>query len=137
MLKLEMILAQALRQDLLVELTGGWTTSIFPAVEHWLEDDTDHWRALAFIGTKKSMECYRSVVDYIYAQVFPERRKEVFKFYLSGNEDDMAKAHITVEQRALMEAKMMVAVEVAYQLWCEKRSAGWGTVRAIIEEFAA
>ena len=138
---MEMSLGQVLRlgqdMELCQSLTGGWTRSIFPKVEMWLEEDSDRWKALRFIGSKKSMERYRSVVDYLYAQVFPERRAEVFRFYLSGDEAHMAKELITVRGRAVMEAKLLIALEVAYQLWVDNRAASWKQVRELIEELAA
>ncbi len=134
-------LGQVLRQkqdiELCIALLGGCTKTIFPKVEQWLEEDSDRWKALRYIGSKKSMERYRSVVDYLFAQVFPERRHEVFRYYLSNSDEHLLKECITVNDRAVMEGKLLIALEVAYQFWCQKRAASWHQVREVVEELAA
>jgi len=125
----------SLNQGLRIELTGGWTTTIFPKAEEWLNQDGDRWRCLAFVGSKRSMEGYRSVVDYLGSQVLPGWKRDCLKFY--RGEGPQAIDIITNRERKLLEAKLLLALEVAYQLWCDQRKAGWGQVVELVEQLAA
>lgn len=121
-------------QELMLELTGGWTTTIFPRVEHWLQEPfAKHQRCLPYIGSKKSMDRYLSVVDYIVGQVFPQFRKNIFKFYRGWTGDIMMDL-ITAPERELMEVEILAHLEVAYQLWKQQERASWKTVRKITEK---
>jgi hypothetical protein len=139
MLGLSLTVFQAMEVcvELKIKLTGGWTTSIFPAVERWLNEDGDRWKALKHLDPKGSMGRYRSVVDYLYASVIPTKRAEIFRFYVSGKTSDMAGSILTMNERNVMEAQMLIALEIAYQLWCEKRRSSWRQVRATVAELAA
>jgi hypothetical protein len=136
-LSLTVFQAMEVHIELKIELTGGWTTSIFPAVERWLSADSDRWKALKYLDPKGSMGRYRSVVDYLYAAVFPTRRVEIFRYYVSDKTEHLAGTLITLNERNVMEAQMLIALEIAYQLWCEKRRSSWRQVRAAVAELAA
>lgn len=127
-LRMEMVI----RPELKLELTGGWTTSIFPLVEEWLNKPcSKHQRALPYIGSRASMNRYRSVVDYIVGQVFPKHRQDIFKFY-GGWTPDIMMDLITNEERKLMEISILAHLEVAHQLWVQKERASWKTVRDVV-----
>lgn len=136
-MKIGMVLSQemSLSHELRIELTGGWTTTIFPLVEEWLNQDGDRWRCLSFIGSKRSMEGYRSVVDYLSVQVLPGWRQDCQRFY--REEGPPAIDIIMNQERKLLEAKLLVALEVAYQLWRSRRKAGWDQVVELVEQLAA
>lgn len=121
------------RQELRQELTGGWTTTLFPLVERWLrEPGSKHQKALPYIGSQRSMYRYRSVVDYVLAQAQPRWRRDCLGFYLGGKTP--MRELITDAQRRVIEAELVVALEVAYQLFEQRQRASWKTVRAIVVE---
>lgn len=125
-------------QELRLELTGGWTSSIFPKVEEWLRESSDHQHALLYVrNTHAWQDDYRSVIDYVYAMCFPARRKDVKRYYLSGREEHLCGAQLTRTERDFMQAFMLASLAVAYQCHCEKRRAGWKTIREAVTQLAA
>lgn len=125
------------RLTLKIALTGGTTQTIFPRVERWLQEDGDRWKALQYIGGDASMEKYRSAVDYIYAQTIPGARAQCFRYYASSKPEHMAGSIIRWQDRRVIEAKLLLAMEIAYQCWCAKRRTSWKKVRETMQELAA
>ena len=72
------------RQELIqgLELTGGVTShTIFPKTEDRL-NETDVQEALDNIMKRKNAEKYRSLMDFIFCELFPEPwRWKCFRFY--------------------------------------------------------
>ena len=129
-------LSQTMRLEpqLWLKLTGGHTASIFPEVEEWLQESSDRQMAMKFMGRNFTME-YRSAVDYIFCAVFPQWKMSCRCFY-QGNELPIRDL-ISPAERNYMQAKLMLALEVAYQLWCEKRTQSWKKVMKTVEALEA
>lgn len=126
----KMKLAQQLlaSQELRMELTGGSTDSIFPDVERWLKEDSDRYKVLHAIRSFRQTDTagtYQSVVDYIFASVFPEWRKHVFRFYKEKGPRMMHM--VTNEERLVMQGKMIKCLEVLEGF--RKARTSWSVVR--------
>lgn len=137
---MRMTMAQAMRLDMGIYLrfAGGHTATIFPEVEQWLQEDSDHQSALLYIARGDGwQDRYNSVIDYVYAMAFPQQRALMKRFYLSNKEEDMAKSHITLEERDVMAAYMLAMLQVAYAAFCQKRRASWKQVRQVVSDLAA
>ena len=139
MIALVLQLRQAQRLELeQLALTGGASDSIFPLVEAWLQESTDHWNALRAVSCRKSDPGFHSVVDFVLVGVCPELRRSCFAFY-----DDRGKPLrelVTERERNYFERKMLLFLEVSYAMFCDKRSASWAQTLEIVhnlEEAAA
>jgi hypothetical protein len=133
---LRLTVEQCIQQKLCLQLqlTGGSTESIFPEVEKWLQQSSDHQMALRYVSKRNPgwQDRYQSVVDYLYAQVVRGARTEVLTYYKTGRVEDKARFKMTMAQRNFYAAQMVLALEIAYQCWTEKRAASWQSVREIV-----
>lgn len=120
--------------ELRLELTGGWTTSIFPQVEEWLEADSDRVHVLRSVCFKQGP--YQSVIDYLYANVIAERRSEVFCFYQGTG--PKALDILTNAQRLTYQARILACLELLYETRQQRLGRlSWKQVRTTIERLAA
>jgi hypothetical protein len=74
------------------------------------------------------------VIDFLFCEINPDQRAGCFKYYLSGDERDRLHAILTPEQRNYYAARMLIALEVAYQAFCNKRKLSWGDLLDTVEE---
>jgi len=63
------------------EITGGMTDSILPRVDEWLLACSDHQEALRYIAPERTMESYRSMVDFLLCETLPLYRKPCRAYY--------------------------------------------------------
>lgn len=134
-LRLNLTVAQAQEQDQLqlcdLDLTGGITQSIFPEVEAFLQAESDHQHAIEWLARKKTnVGKYRSVMDFLFCETFPEWKLRCFRFYLSGKEQ--LRFQITVAERLYYTWHLLRIVVFAYQAYNEKRQVSWGFVRYLV-----
>lgn len=113
---------QALVQAL--ELVGGATDSIFPEVEALLSANTDYQEALKYVASRKKMERYQSVIDFLFCELHPEWKTACRRFY--EGQGPQLKDMITPAQHAASSARMLKALEVARELHEEHRRKTWG-----------
>lgn len=113
-------------------LVGGATESIFPQVEALLIGKADYQRALEYVAARKKMDMYESVMDFLFCELHPEWRLACRRFY-AGN-GPMLKDQITAEQLMIFNERLLKALEVAYDLFCEHRRGSWGWYRQRVEE---
>jgi hypothetical protein len=71
-------LCLCLRHELV--LTGGTSETVFPRTERSLRS-TRNQQALTFVKTTSRPETYRSVMDWLFCNVFPHERAACFSFY--------------------------------------------------------
>jgi len=117
MLRLRYQLAQTLCA------VGGATDSIFPQVEALLLSDVDYQRALEFVGSRKDMDRYRSMVDFLFCEIFTQYRYACFKYYKGKGR--LLRYMITIEQWFFFNNVLLKALEIAYQRFTEKRATSW------------
>lgn len=118
-----------------LDLFGGATESIFPEVERFLEADSDHQKALQWIAKNKDSSRYRSVMDFIVCETFPEWRSACFRYYAGSGV--LLRDEITMDQRDQYAWKLMEMVYGAYKAFCEERWMSWGHLREQVLKEAA
>lgn len=122
-LSVEMTVVQALE----LRLLGGMTDSIFPEVEAWLQVTTDRQRALEWAASKKRMDRYESVMDFLFVETFDHFRPACRAYY--KREGPQLKETITVAQRERFARTLLLVLQVAYDAYCAERRVTWGWVR--------
>ncbi len=113
-----------------LKLTGGSTITIFPEVEALLAI-TDYQKALDLVAKKKNAYKYRSVMDFLFCELYPHRRPACFRYYLSGKLP--FREIITMAQRQVYAWELCRALAVAYQAFCEKRTLSWTAFREEVQ----
>jgi len=111
-----------------LDLTGGLTLSIFPRVDDWLNETSDHQNALEWAAARKQMDRYHSMVDFLFCETYQHFRARCFAFYEKDNEP-LLKDTITEEQRNRFEKGLLSVLAVAYESFCAERRVSWGWVR--------
>lgn len=106
-----------------LQVAGGMTSSIFPQAEALLIDSTEHVQALEFIGARKNMDRYESVMDFLFCEIFPQFRWSCFRYY--REEGPPLRDTITVEQLVFFSQALLVALDMAYDIFSEQRRVSW------------
>lgn len=114
---------------------GGMTASIFPEAEAWLEAEADHRHALQFVASRKSMDRYHSVMDFLFCELFIGYRYRCFRFY--DRKGPQLRDIITVEQLLFYSKALLYALELAYVAYQEKRRLSWALFRCEVLGTAA
>jgi hypothetical protein len=114
-----------------LDIAGGASCSVFPAVEAWLQESTDHWNALRAISTRKFDSGFRSVVDFVLASVCPSLREPCLAFY-AGNGPALRDL-VTETERHYYERRTIAFLEIAYALFSEKRRASWSAAVELVD----
>lgn len=122
-----------LQQSLAV--TGGATESVMPKIDAWLQESADHWDALQFVASRKDMDRYWSVVDFLLCEICPEERAACLRFYADKGPRlvDMRSTRLI----ACHEAKIIVFLEVCYAAHCEQRRLSWRAATEIVREVSS
>lgn len=107
---------------------SGLTESVFPGVERWLQQDSDRQRALAFIAGGDTMERYKSVMDFLFCETYPEWQQRCFDWYEEREGSDQLLNQSTPRERAAWGRHLYVVVKVAYEAYCDERRQSWGWV---------
>ncbi len=81
MLGFQLVCAQEQRLELRHELVGGATISVFPRAERLLTSDTKYYETLSLIAPRDTMKLYRSVLDMLAVETFPQLRAGCAAFY--------------------------------------------------------
>ena len=115
-----------------LRIVGGATSSIFPQVEALLLGSGDYQRALEFVAARKQMKRYRSVIDFLSCEIHPRWRMACRRFY-SGN-GPLLKEMIEPHELIVFNGRLLKAIEVAHDLFCEKRRQSWDRYREQVEE---
>ena len=127
---LRITVAQVQLLDL--DLFGGATESIFPEVEAYLQADHDHQKAIEWVAKRKDPSRYRSVMDFLFCETFPEYKFHCFKFYRDGG--DQLRHIITVPERTYYAWHLLQMIEAAYRAYSDKRQLTWAQ---LLEEVRA
>ena len=118
-----------------LQLVGGLTSSIFPKAEAWLNESTDHMNAVRFIASRKDMNRYLSVMDFVFCEIFPTYKPACFKYY--NDKGPMLKDMITVEELQHFGDVLLKGLELAHQMWSEQRRTSWPSFRRQVLALAA
>ena len=112
-------------------IAGGASSSVFPVVEAWLQESTDHWNALRVISARKIDSGYRSVVDFILALVCPSLREPCFAFY--EGKGHALRDMVTEIERRYYERRCIAFLEIAYAVFSEKRRLSWSEAIELVD----
>ncbi len=130
-----MNLSLRLSQSLAITTVDAAAASIFPLVEEWLQETTDHWNAFEMITKRKNQDRYRCVVDMLFCELFTNFRPLCMAFY--AGKGPQLRFIISERSRAFAEAKLLVLLQVAYEAFSQKRALSWNRAVTIVEELAA
>jgi hypothetical protein len=126
--------AQRLSVDLAIITDNAAAGSIFPLVEVWLQETTDHWNSFEMIVQRKDQELYRCVVDMLFCEAFPNFKALCRAFY--DDKGPQLRFILTEKQRAFAEALLLVLLQVAYEFFSRGRELSWRRATRIVEELA-
>ena len=124
-MRLSFKVVQKVRLKLGLDIEGGVTSSIFPEIELWLNEDTDHYNAVRFFGRRRKMDKYRSLVDFLVSETFDEIKHLCMKFYAGKGCLLIDDPIMTVEKRRTMALRLMIALKHCYTIFCEQRKKSW------------
>lgn len=132
-MSLRLIQRQALRQSVKLEqlaVAGGASASVFPLVEAWLQESTDHWNALRSIARRKVDAGFHSVVDFVFVAVCPSFRRHCLDFY--AGDGPPLRDLVMEPERRYFEHRLLAFLEVAYAAFSAKRQLSWASAVEII-----
>lgn len=114
-----------IRQELRIE--GGATTTVFPLSESWLRSDSDHQNASKAVRARHIGDRFRSLMDYLYANVFVGTYWSVMDYY--ADESPPLRDILTDSQCDIVDRVLLEALRVAYSDFCAGRQRSWSVVR--------
>ncbi len=98
--------------ELELQLFGGNTRSCFPKAEALL-DSTEYQKCLEIISSRKDVDKYRSVMDFLASELFPSVKVDCFKYY-----DEEGPRAVDLYSKSRLESidkDLCLALEIAYQ----------------------
>lgn len=121
---LSMKMVQHLKMGL--ELTGGLTSeTVFPKSEDKI-NETEYQQALEFVGRRKNMDQYYSMMDFLFCEIFPDPWKfKAFKFYNGKGTILINDPDITDELILFYDKTLCIVLELALKMLNKKRETGW------------
>ena len=121
------------RQTLNLEqlaVAGGASESVFPRVEAWLQESTDHWNALRAVSKRKVDVGFHSVVDFVFVSVCPSFRQSCLAFY--AGEGPPLRDLVQEARCRYFERRVLAFLEVAYAAFSAKRQLSWASAIEIV-----
>jgi len=95
-------------------ISGGATSSIFPKAELMLFNDSTNMKALFWLTGKKNT-AYRSVIDFLFCESFPNFKRFCFEFY--NNEGPALCDIITIESIKIAGEILVKIVKTCRELY--------------------
>lgn len=114
---------------------GGATSTVFPQVEAWLYDDNNRQKALEYVASRKKMERYKSMVDFLFCEIFTHFRGKCMKYY--AGKGPKLREFITVEQLIFFNDALLKGLELAYSAFTDQRLMSWTRFRSKVLALAA
>jgi hypothetical protein len=105
------------------------TLTVFPTSEHWLRETVDHQRATEKVAGRCKSENFRSLMDFLFANVFPDCYWFVMDFY--ADEAPPLREILTQDQCSVIDQILIEALKLAYQDFCEDRERSWSRIRRV------
>lgn len=101
--------------------------SIFDRLDRWLNRYPEHRKAVAWLAVRKDMDRYRSFVDFLFCEVFPEWQSACFEFYDKGKLQ--LRDLILESERVDLERRLIWAVRHAHHLHRRGERVTWTQFR--------
>lgn len=128
-----MMLCLQIRQQL--RIAGGCTQTIFTEAEKLLRE-SDYQEALKHVGSRKNMDRYESMMDFLFCEIFPRWRYRCFRYY--DGEGKQLRFLLSKEEISRYDSQLVTALEVAMEALKEEWMVSWGHYRMqVIEKLAA
>jgi hypothetical protein len=118
-----------------LELGGGLTESIFPEAEAWFRTSADRMKSFEYVASRKKMDRYESVIDFLFCEIFTRYRRSCFNFY--ERKGPQLKDMITIPERSHFALVLVKALDLGYQAFAEKRRLSWTELRVLAIRAAA
>ncbi len=136
MLRLEPSVQTRQEARLALELCGGSTESCFPEVEALLySGGQDYREALQYVASKKDMNRYQSVMDFLFCEIFTVYRSACRRFY--DGRGPQLKDMVSVSTLFMFNNALLKALEIAVEHHREQRRGGWEAFRWSVLAHAA
>lgn len=116
-------------------LSGGMTQTVFPETEQLLED-LDYQAALAFVSTRKDMNRYHSMMDFLFCEIFIEYRAGCFAWYEEDGKP-MLKDILSEDDLDRYDRWLLAALKLASEKLQAKRFLTWTQYRVEVLRLAA
>jgi hypothetical protein len=114
--------------------TGGVTSTVFPYAEVMLEQ-TDCQKALKFVSKRKSMNLYRSMMDFLFCELDPNPWKfKCFRFYNDKGKPLKDEKIATKNWLIKKDLKLVIAICLALKCLDEERKVSWGWFAKEVEK---
>lgn len=132
---MRLAIVQTFRME--ISVTGGLTgaQTIFPAVEEWLAEDSDRYRAFELIKGRKNAGRYRSLIDFLLCEVCVEQRAACLRYY--REEGPQLRFILSERETRYLESKLLVFLTIAYEAYCQKRALSWRAAVELVDEICA
>lgn len=131
MLSMQLTQTVRLRLVLGLEIEGGATSSIFPAVEKALHSRSKLAAAVEAVVDGDDPDRYESYIDYLVCQVFPSFGPACFAFYAGGGLQ--LREQITAAGRDKLEAILLAALWTTEVFYEHQHQCYWNDVRVLLE----
>jgi len=134
--------------DQCLELNGGATQTIFPKTEKKLGEG-DYIKALKYVASRKNMNRYKSVMDFLFCEMFPTPWKfKAFRFYNDQgpqlkDDPEMSDALIKMFDSILCNVVLEICKDALNKDrrkewgWSNKRRVTWEQMRTVSLQQAA
>ncbi len=120
------MLGLMMMQSQMQEITGGITSSIFKKTEMFLLSSSDHQNALQHVVSRKDVGKYHSLMDFLFCELYPNPWKSLcFQFYDDSENTLPLRDALTPKEISVYDGKLLYALYVAHDVFCEKRRCSW------------
>jgi hypothetical protein len=123
-----MSLSLSLKQSQL-QLSGGACRSVFPRVDAWLLEDSDHVKIARDLEEEVSFE-YRSIVDLLFFRTFRDQQELCVAFY-EGRGKPLRELY-SARELAMFERGLFWACETAYERFKADRLRSWAAIAGMV-----
>lgn len=124
---LSLVPVQTFQLQLCLTVPDGVATTIFLMSERWLAVTSDRQMAVTKVSGRCKAENFRSLMDYLFANVFPGTYWLVMDYY--ADEGPPLREILTKKQCDMIDCLLVEALKLAYQDFCEDRERSWSRVR--------
>ena len=126
---MQMSLAPVQRFEIRMQLQidSAITLTVFPMSERWLRAYSDRQWAVERVAGRCKSESFRSLMDFLFANVFPDCYWLVMDYY--AEEGAPLRDILSRDQCVMIDSVLIEALKVAYQDHCEDRERSWSRIR--------
>ncbi|MCI5108344.1 MAG: hypothetical protein MRY49_00670 [Candidatus Pacebacteria bacterium] len=106
-----------------INLVGGATTSIFPRAEALLLSDNRYQEALKFVASKKDMDRYKSMMDFLFCELYTRWVYHCMRYYKGRG--PLLRDQLKTKEILEYDRRLVIALEVARKLLDEDSCKSW------------